>query len=307
MKSITYQGWDDCILLTDGTVEVVVTTEIGPRIIRFGFVDGPNVFFENAEDMGQTGGSQWRIYGGHRFWHAPEVIPRTYSPDNAPIEYQWNGNTLKLIQPVEPDTGIRKEMEITLDPESSKVTVLHRAVNQNPWEVELAPWALSAMAPGGRAILPQEEYRPHDEYVLPARPLVLWHYTDMTDPRWTWGKRYIQLRQDSAATNDQKLGILNTLGWAAYALDGNLFIKRFRSVPGAAYPDFGSNNEVYTNPAFLEIESLGPLTRLNADGGSVQYTEEWHLYKRELGTREDALDTALLPLLAETAPKEGSQ
>ncbi len=301
MTTVSYQGWDDCILLTDGRVELVVTTEIGPRVIRFGFVGGPNLFFENPADLGQRGGKEWRIYGGHRFWHAPEIVPRTYSPDNSPVAHEWDGTTLKLVQPLEPDTGIRKEIEISLDAESSRVTVLHRAVNLNPWEIELAPWALSAMAAGGRAILPQEEYVSHDEYVLPARPLVLWHYTDMSDPRWSWGRRYIQLRQDPSAKTEQKLGILNTLGWAAYTLGDNLFVKRFRHYPGANYPDFGSNTEIFTNPAFLEIESLGPLTRLKAGGGAVEYVEEWHLFRTSLDASEDAIDQTLQPLIAQTA------
>ncbi len=301
MKNVSYQGWSDCILLTDGRVEVIVTTGIGPRIMRFGFVGGPNLFFENPADLGRRGGTEWRIYGGHRFWHAPEIIPRTYSPDNSPIAHEWDGSVLKLIQPVEPDTGIRKEMEVRLDPDSGRVTILHRAVNLNPWEIELAPWALSAMAPGGRAVLPQEKYVSHDDYVLPARPLVLWHYTNMTDPRWTWGKRYIQLRQDPSAKTEQKIGILNTLGWAAYALGDNLFIKRFRHYPGADYPDFGSNNEVFTNSAFLEIESLGPLTRLKASGGVVEFTEEWRLFRALLEEDEDQIDKTLRPLIAEAA------
>ncbi len=301
MKNVSYQGWDNCILLTDGRVELIATTEIGPRIIRLGFVGGPNLFFENRADLGRRGGNEWRIYGGHRFWHAPEIVPRTYSPDNSPVAHEWDGTTLKLVQPVESDTGVRKEIEITLDAESSRVTILHRAVNLNPWEIELAPWALSAMAAGGRAILPQEDYVSHDEYVLPARPLVLWHYTDMTDPRWTWGKRYIQLRQDPSAKTEQKIGILNTLGWAAYVLGDNLFIKRFRHQPGASYPDFGSNTEVFANPAFLEIESLGPLTRLKASGGTVEYTEEWHLFRTAMEKGEDAIDRTLRPLIAQTA------
>ena len=31
-------------------------------------------------EKGKTGGSEWHIYGGHRLWHAPEVMPRTYYP-----------------------------------------------------------------------------------------------------------------------------------------------------------------------------------------------------------------------------------
>ena len=33
MKKITFQGWKNCIELTNGDFRIVVTTEIGPRIV----------------------------------------------------------------------------------------------------------------------------------------------------------------------------------------------------------------------------------------------------------------------------------
>ena len=47
-------------------------------------------------------------------WHAPEHIVRTYSLDNSPIKHKWDGKTLTLTQDVEPETGIVKEIEVTL-------------------------------------------------------------------------------------------------------------------------------------------------------------------------------------------------
>src|SRR5215471_20774640 len=169
-ERVNYGGWPNCVRLTNGRAELIVTTDVGPRVIRFGFVGGQNLFKEFIDQMGKTGGSEWRSYGGHRLWHAPEANPRTYAPDNASVKYFWDGRTLKLMQQVEATTGIAKEIEITLDPNDNHVTLLHRLVNKNLWDVELAPWCLTVMAAGGRAIFPQEPYRPHPEYLLPARP-----------------------------------------------------------------------------------------------------------------------------------------
>ncbi len=301
MEKLAYGGWDHCIRLSDGTIELIATTDVGPRIIRFGFVGGPNLLFEHPADLGKTGGDEWRIYGGHRFWHAPEAFPRTYCPDNAPVEHEWTGTTLKLRQAVEADTGIGKEMELTLHPGEGRVTLLHRATNENPWEVELAPWAPTALAAGGRAIVPQEDYRPHPEYLLPSRPLVLWHYTDMSDPRWSWGRRYLQLRQDPAATTKQKVGVLNTKGWAAYSLEDDLFVKRYPYRPAGRYPDFGCNTELFTDAAMLEVETLGPLSRLRAHGGTAEHIEEWLLARARVGTGERSIQEAVEPLVAATA------
>lgn len=282
--------------LSNGRVELVVTTDVGPRVIRFGFVGGQNLLKEFADHMGKTGGSEWRSYGGHRLWHAPESNPRTYAPDNDPVGYSWNGKTLKLTQAVEATTGIAKEIEVTLDPDENYVSLLHRLVNKNLWPIELAPWCLTVMAAGGRAIFPQEPFRPHPEYLLPSRPLVLWAYTDMKDARWTWGTKYIQLRQDPKATTKQKIGMMNTLGWSAYYLDGELFLKRFGYDPRANYPDFGCNTESYTDHEMLEIETLGGLTRLQP-GAFAEHREDWLLERVHVSESEDSFDQEVLPLV----------
>jgi hypothetical protein len=299
MEKIPYGGWKNCIRLSNDQIELVATTDVGPRVIRLGFIDGQNLFKEWKDQLGKTGGDKWNIYGGHRLWHAPEVQPRTYAPDNAPIQNQWDGKTLKLIQPVEGSTGIQKEMEIALDSAENHVTVRHRLTNKNLWVVELAPWALSVMSGGGRALFPQEPPKSHEEQLLPVRPLVLWGYTDMRDPRWIWGTKYIQLRNDPNNNTAQKIGIRNTPGWAAYALHGELFLKRFGFDAKATYPDFGANNEAYTNGDMLEVETLGPLTRLPPNL-SVEHVEHWFLYKAEVGEDEASLDEKVLPLVRRT-------
>ena len=292
-----YNGWANCVRLTNGNVDLVVTTDVGPRVIRFGFVGEQNVFKEYPDQAGKTGGGEWRIYGGHRLWHAPEAKPRTYSPDNAPVKHEWNGTTLRLTQPTEADTGIQKQMEITLDADMNRVRVLHRLINRNAWDVTLAPWALTVMAPGGRAIYPQEPYISHTEKLLPARPVVLWNYTNMNDPRWTWGEKYIQLQQDSKADTPQKIGIRNSLGWSAYTLNGDVFVKQFPHNADAVYPDYGCNNETFTNGDMLEVESVGPLAPLAADGGAVEHIEQWGLFKAEVGASDADIDKNLLPLI----------
>jgi len=297
MEKISYGGWPNCIKLSNGQIELIATTDVGPRIMRFGYIGGQNLLNEYKDQVGKTGGDEWRIYGGHRLWHAPEHIVRTYSLDNSPIKHEWDGRTLTLIQDVEPETGIVKEIEVTLEEKSNCVRVLHRLINKNMWEVEAACWAMSVMAQGGRLILPQEPYRSHPEYLLPARPLVLWHYTDMKDPRWIWGKKYIQLRQVPDATTKQKVGLLNTLGWGAYYLNGELFVKHYPYVAGATYPDMGCNTETFTNDEMLEFETLGPLVKIPADGGKIEHVEDWFLFKVKVGEDESEIDKKVLPLV----------
>jgi hypothetical protein len=96
----------------------------------------------------------------------------------------------------------------------------------------------------------------------------------------------------------QKVGVMNKVGWAAYALGGTLFVKRIPYEEGATYPDFGSNTEIYTAGDFIEVESLGPMRRLEA-GQSTEHVERWSLFKNvQIGKTEQDVEAALKPVLA---------
>jgi hypothetical protein len=297
VEKISYGGWPNCYRLSNGQVELIATTDVGPRVIRFGFIGEDNEFKEYGDQLGKVGGDQWRIYGGHRLWHAPEAKPRTYWPDNVPVNATVRDDGIELVQVTEGSTGIQKVIEITLDDGSNRVAVVHRLRNNGIWPVELAAWTLTVMETGGTVIIPQPAYKSHEEALLPVRSMALWGYTNMKDARYTWGSKYILLRQDSKAKEPTKIGVGVTEGWAAYHRGTHLFLKRFVYDEGGRYPDFGSSVETFTNSEMIELETLGPLTALQS-GEEVEHTEEWYLFKG-VGpiTDEDSVDRFVLPLV----------
>ena len=298
MEKVDYLGLPDCYRLSNGNVEAIVTTNVGPRILRYGFVGGENVLGEYPDLKVTSELGEWTAYGGHRLWTAPEAMPRTYSPDSLPVEFQIDGDhSIHLLQRVEPRTGVQKEMRVMLHSGRSRVEVHHRITNRNLWDIELAPWAITIMRYGGLTILPQEPFRSHDEYLLPARPMTLWHYTDLSDPRWTFGRKFIRLQTDEKLEAPQKIGVANKQGWAGYWRNQTLFLKRIQYQEGAHYPDCGSNVETYTAGSFVEVETLGPLERLQP-GQSAEYTENWSLHANvDVGGSETSLELALAPIL----------
>jgi hypothetical protein len=294
VEKVTCLNQPNCYKLSNGEVEVVVTTDIGPRIIRYGFPGDENILGEVPDAVIKTELGEWKPWGGHRLWTAPESNPRSYSPDNSPIEHESAAPfSIRLIQPAEERTAIQKVMTVTLAPTGSGLTVLHQITNRGLWSINVAPWALTIMNGGGVAILPQEPYRSWEEELLPARPLVLWHYTDLSDARWSFGPKFIQLRTAEEMTAPQKIGITNKQGWAAYHRQNILFVKQFGYVEGASYPDYGCNNEVYTAGSFIELESIGPLTQLEP-GGVAIHEERWSLHRASrLDGSEQAIETAV--------------
>ena len=300
MKKIPFLGWENCIHLSNNQIELVVTADVGPRIIHFGFVGGENVFATFPNQVGRTGDAEWNVYGGHRFWIAPEQMPRTYYPDNTAVTVEDHGTFVRFVAPVETTTRIQKIIDVALDPILAKVTLTHTLHNHNPWAVELAPWALSVMAPGGTAVFPLPPRASHQGNLLPTGQLITWAYTDMRDPRWTWGTQYMLLRQDPTAATPQKIGSNNTEGWLGYVRNGRFFLKQFPPHdPRATYPDFNSSAELYTDAAILELESLAPLTTLAANA-TVSHSETWRLFNNVPAPQNDAdVITHLLPKFKE--------
>jgi hypothetical protein len=273
-----FQGWPNCYQVTNQHVSLIITADIGPRIVFWGFTGGANEVILFPDDLGKVGGDAHRFYGGHRLWHSPEAMPRTYAPDNDPVEVEQGGRRLQATAPVESSTGIQKQIALEMDDEGAHVRLVHRLTNHGLWPVECAPWAVTMCAPGGVGILPLPLGGAHEENLLPRTSLVLWAYIDLADPRWTWGSRFVMLRQDPAIAAPQKTGLfVPTDPWVAYARAGHLFVKTMAVVDGARYPDRGSNLEMYTNDAFLETETLGPLVALQP-GQSVEHVEDWYLF-----------------------------
>jgi len=183
-------------------------------------------------------------------------------------------------------------------PSGTEVTVLHRITNRSLFSLEYSAWALTMMAPGGIAISGFPPRGKHPANLEATNPLVMWAYTNLSDKRWIFTKKYLTLKQDPNNFEAQKLGMFNPNTWGAYVLNGEAFIKRARATPGEPYPDFGCSFETFTNNEFLEMETLSPLTKL-APGKTVEQAEHWSLHRgvNLSAITDDAIDATILPLV----------
>src|ERR1035441_282917 len=130
-ERFSYRGWSNAYKLANGEVELVVTADVGPRILFYGFRNGENLLHEVDADAGKTGGSEFRLYGGHRLWVSPEV-ERTYYPDNAPVTVSQHADAVRFTAQPEhlpPGTNLQKELEIELAATGSHVQITHRIKN----------------------------------------------------------------------------------------------------------------------------------------------------------------------------------
>ena len=306
IRIVPYRGWYNNLLISNGNVEIIVTLEVGPRVICYRVPNCFNVMKNYEDQMGKVGEAEWCIRGGLRFWLAPEDLTRTYYPDNKPVSWKSLSETQVLFTPPpETEYGVQKEMMVTLDEQGTGVSIQLRVTNIGTEPTRLAPWAPTVMAPGGREILPQPSHRPHPGHpknarspadFAPSQSLVLWPYFDFTDPRWTFTSRYIFLDQD-ARCGPTKIGFAHPLGWACYWNQGTVFVKKLPFEDGAIYPDMGTNYQTFSNEDMLEMETVGTLGDLQP-GAHAELKEHWRLFENIPPIlSENDVDRFIIPLL----------
>ena len=297
IEKVAWGGWPNCYRISNGEVELVVTTDVGPRIMSFRFAGGVNLFKVVEEQLGKSGEPGWQMRGGHRIWLAPEDRFASYAADNLPAEVSIEGGVLTATQPVEPESGLRKQISIRMADAGTSVEVLHRMQNCRETPFRFAAWALSIMSAGGIAVTGFPPRGSHAEILAPTNPLVMWAFTDLSDPRWGLLEKYLVLRQDPANANHTKLGHFNAKTWGAYFLNGDLFVKRYDADPTREYPDFGCSYETFACADMLELETLGPLETV-APNAWLEHVETWSLHKAELKSPTSAeFDRILVPIL----------
>ena len=296
LELLSYMGLPNCLKLSNGSVEVIVSTAVGPRVLFYGLAGGSNVLAHFPDASKQTALGTWKPYGGHRLWVWPEIVPATYAPDNDPIEYAQEGDLSVVLRQPADKAGMLKQIRLSLAPEGTAVRLEQTVTSQCLWPVEIAAWAISVVQPG-TSIVPRVPFQTHDEYLPVTQPVAICAFTDLEDPRFTLGLKYLLLRGDPSRLSSQKLGLRNKQNWCAHLVNDLLFVKKFTHDEQADYPDYGVNTEVYTEGRFQELELLGP-RRVVAPGESLTLTEEWHLFPDVVVPAPDdldLLDAALAP------------
>lgn len=297
IQTLSFAGLPNCLKLSNGVTDLIATTAVGPRILFYGPAGGRNHLGSFPESSVNTALGAWKPYGGHRLWVWPELFPATYAPDNAPIRHEAHGDlSVTLHQPAD-GAGIEKHIRITLAPSGSQVHIEHTVTSRNLWPIDIAVWAITIVQ-SGVGIVPRVPFQSHADYAPVTQPLALCAFTDLQDPRFTLGLKYILLRADPARPDSQKFGLRNKEGWCAHLLGDELFVKRFAHHNRDNYPDYQVNNEVYVEGAFQEVELMGP-RRTVWPGESLHLSEEWRLFqgvKVDAGVPDlDQLDRAITP------------
>ena len=293
-KVDSYKRYGRCVKLENDAVELLITLDLGPRIIYYAAKGGENLFFNDEEDQvvdrspffkelfGEE--AEYHFYGGHRMWLAPQYQIHTESPDNDPVLLEEIKNGVKLTCPEAKVIGFISAMTVVLDEEKPEIEVTCEFTNTFEEKKRNAVWQVTQCAPGGVGFFPfMRPFRmrkPFSELtladfskpILPSGSLVMF-LGSLGDQRLGLDDRYITLRHSAERKRPIKIGSADTEGWAMYANKGYLLKMSFTHDTEKDYTDFGSSLEAYTSHQFTEIEVLGPIEDWGK-GETISMTEK---------------------------------
>jgi len=291
MRRGDYHG-EETLLVEGEHLSVEVLAAAGPRVVRVVLAGSDENVFGDVPGAGwDTPWGRYHLRGGHRLWVAPENPPFVSAPEEGLIVDERPAGV--RLERFEPETGLRKAIELELAADRAAVTVTHSLRNENQEAVVHAPWAITILPLGGVAVLPQQREPIGEGDSEPNRSLAFWPYGSISDSRLELGDELVLVRAEPVPATF-KVGYLNRTGWVAFLRGGVLFCKHFDPQVERTHADLNSNVEVYCDARVLELETLAPLSRLEP-GEEATFEERWELHR--VGD-VDSSSEGLLALLA---------
>ncbi len=269
LEPVSFEGHDAVRLRGAGTT-VLVITSAGPRILGLiGAEDNVLAVLPAEAGLEHPDGRRFRFIGGHRLWAAPEVPTTTYEPDERPCTVVEVEGGVRVEAPAD-HAGLARTIQVRSAPDGWVVD--HTIRNLAGATATIAPWAITQLRPGGEVLLP---LGPVGDGPQADRSLVMWPYTDLTDPRLAFRRNGIRITAVPGPA-PVKVGAAPSAGRVAYRIGREVFEKRVTVDGRAIYPDRGAAVQVYLCDDFCELETLGPL-RAVEPGDEVTHRERWTL------------------------------
>ncbi len=284
IKKISFFGGSSSYECRIGTRCLIVSADFGPRIMSLSVGGGPNILF--VDEKKAHGRGDWRLYGGHRLWVAPEA-EITYAPDNDPCRITTENGTITVTAL---NKATRIEKSLTITERGGDFVVTHAVVNRSDTLIPGAIWALTCVTPDAVAFFPWGTGTNWD-----LKKIVYWkawmgNSTDIKSSRYMPSDDLFIVRPDGAVG---KVGTSGRGGFIGVTGDGFTFVKSFARHPSALYPDEDCAVQCYTCADFTEIETLGPLGTFFPNR-PVVHEEVWIIRETEVDPEDGAAVRGLI-------------
>lgn len=268
-----------------GAMTAQISIRHGPRVVGL-IVEGAGQLLGSTEMVLEGPLGPVPLIGGHRLWSAPENRTTTYVPDT-PVAFSELKDGIMVVSD---DSRLTIQKTIAVRALDETLVLDHVLANVGARSIDVAAWAITMVKAGGILVLPGPVAGLDDEGLQAKFSVVFWPYTDLSDSRLHLSNRGTLLRVEGV--EPIKIGLLNLRGWGAYLMEDVALVKWTRRFDDAArHVDLGAEIQAFVGHGFGELETLGPLTRLDP-GASVRHREVWQTHRLEKGLPEfDALDS----------------
>jgi hypothetical protein len=200
---------------------------------------------------------------GSVFWTSPRAdwLPKTWPPpaaiDNGAYTGSIAGTHVVVNGATDPGLGVSMNKDYSADATSGWMTLTY-SINATK-AIKAAPWEISRVPRGGIVFFPVGT-------TIDKGPL-----TTLTQSN---GIAWFDDASKSATSPDGPKCAADGMGWTAYVLNRNLFLKKFTDQPASAAAPGEGEVDVYPGNGFLEFEVQGPYTNIAA-AGTLPWTIQW--------------------------------
>ena len=310
VEKISYRGYIDCYRIANDSVEVIIVTEAGARVLKYA-LNGKNMMYEDFTLNGKTlvdllkknfgpDGARFDIKGKSATWSKRDTLWM------GPYTAEITGNySVKMTSMVDQHVGIDICREFFLDSTSSQLRIRHTMTNRSTGETNWYFWDRIFSPIGGKVMIPINPdpeisfkwgwYDTNNNFISqnPSDPLV-----QTSDTIFSYKAEITNVRK--------RYGIHAYPGWIVYGYNGQLYLIRFNIDKTKTYhTDSGEPVILFTDGALLvELEPTSPPANL-MPGESYTFEEEWWLlsYPDALTNSFDGAEAAAYALsLANASP-----
>jgi hypothetical protein len=287
-----YNGWGwEAVVMQNDLITVATVPAIGARVMQYDLGTHPSIFV-NSDELGRTytpvKNAPWHNFGGFKNWPAPQDKWNWPPPPildfglyTSQISLQTPDSVaVSVASPTEQwlTPNLRLERRATVFNGTTRVRMEQTIVNVGTVPVEWGEWDIT------QSIVHHAGKTDYENF---------WVYFPFSENS-VFGANHVKVSASSKAwkgevapgiygvqflPEDKKIFCDSPEGWVAYAdkLDGFIYARTFDIVKGAKYPDGGACVEAWiaSNPLYMEVEVLGPVVQIPANGGKTEFTENW--------------------------------
>ena len=169
-------------------------------------------------------------------------------------------------------TAFKRKLRFNSIPVGTGVTLVHRVTRLGGDAGDSG--AVGALGHGAPAAWPwcrSRRWGSTRAIFCPNRNLVLWPYTDMSDPRWHFGKKYILLRQDSAR-GPTKIGFVASTRLVRIFGRRSVFSKKYGLGSGGELSGQRMQSGNFHQPRGCSNSKASDRSRSLGDGESLEHS-----------------------------------